>query len=153
MKVRRAELADVDEILRVDAEAKESPHWSREQYVEILQGRDDAAWWPRRALFVADVEGRVAGFIAVAVVMDGAELESIVVGAKHRRRGVGMALSLAMRGWAKEQGAERVQLEVRVKNEAARALYKRLGFAQNGRRANYYSNPQDDAVLMSLSLL
>jgi ribosomal-protein-alanine N-acetyltransferase len=152
MMVRRAELADVDEILRVDVEARESPHWFRERYVEILLG-DDATWWPRRALFVAVVEGRVAGFVAVAVVMEEAELESIVVGVEHRRQGVGMALSLAMRGWAKEQGAERVQLEVRVKNEAAQALYKRLGFAQNGLRANYYSNPQDDAVLMSLSLL
>jgi len=152
MMVRRAELADVDEILRVDGEAQESPHWVRERYVEILQG-DDATWWPRRALFVAEVDGRVAGFVAVAVVMEEAELESIVVGAEHRRQGVGMALSVAMRGWAREQGAERVQLEVRVRNAAARALYTRLGFEENGLRAKYYSNPPEDAVLMSLSLL
>ena len=53
---------------------------------------------------------------------------------------------------AKETGAETMYLEVRVSNEAAQALYRRFGFSEIGRRANYYTQPTEDAILMARSL-
>ena len=76
-----------------------------------------------------------------------------------------LAVDLARRnqGWAKqllertlrlaaEQGASRCALEVRSANRAARALYCKAGFRVVGRRAAYYSNPPDAAVLMECNI-
>jgi ribosomal-protein-alanine N-acetyltransferase len=49
---------------------------------------------------------------------------------------------------AKRLGAHRATLEVRRSNEAARRLYERLGFAVTGTRANYYTNPVEDALIL-----
>jgi ribosomal-protein-alanine N-acetyltransferase len=43
-------------------------------------------------------------------------------------------------------------LEVRESNIEARGLYANAGFAEVGRRANYYSNPVADAILYRLDL-
>jgi ribosomal protein S18 acetylase RimI-like enzyme len=53
---------------------------------------------------------------------------------------------------ARETNSERVFLEVRESNQAARAFYARLGFEQSGRRKLYYANPPEDAVLYRLTL-
>jgi ribosomal-protein-alanine N-acetyltransferase len=45
-----------------------------------------------------------------------------------------------------------VLLEVRASNEGARALYRGAGFTEDGLRRRYYSDPEEDAVLMSLNL-
>jgi ribosomal-protein-alanine N-acetyltransferase len=42
-----------------------------------------------------------------------------------------------------------VTLECRISNGAARALYEKYGFRQVGVRARYYSDNQEDAVLMT----
>jgi ribosomal-protein-alanine N-acetyltransferase len=53
---------------------------------------------------------------------------------------------------AKARGVLRVFLVVRESNAAARAFYARLGFGQDGRRRNYYSDPAEDALLLSRNL-
>ena len=50
-------------------------------------------------------------------------------------------------GFCKEKGAERMLLEVREKNSAARALYESFGFEQISVRKNYYSHPTEDAII------
>ena len=54
---------------------------------------------------------------------------------------------------AGERGAERMYLEVRRSNAAARELYKKAGFAVCGQRRGYYENPTEDAILMDRELL
>jgi len=106
----------------------------------------------QRELLVA-VEGeRLAGFAVASVVLDEAELESVVVDAEFRRRGVGRLLCEAVLGWARERGATQIRLEVRAANHAAQGLYRGLGFQVNGLRRGYYRGPVDDAVLMAVSL-
>jgi ribosomal-protein-alanine N-acetyltransferase len=39
-------------------------------------------------------------------------------------------------------------LEVRRSNDPARALYERFGFSVAGVRANYYSKPVEDALVL-----
>ena len=50
------------------------------------------------------------------------------------------------------KGIETLTLEVRVSNEAAIALYDRLGYEQIGRRPNYYTDPREDALIMRKEL-
>jgi ribosomal-protein-alanine N-acetyltransferase len=54
--------------------------------------------------------------------------------------------------WARELGATTIELEVRESNAAARGLYRRMEFVEQGRRAKYYSKPPEDAVLMAAKL-
>jgi len=58
----------------------------------------------------------------------------------------------ALTGELRRSSVAGVHLEVRASNEAARALYARLGFVETGRRPRYYAAPEEDAVLLSLAL-
>jgi ribosomal-protein-alanine N-acetyltransferase len=81
---------------------------------------------------------------------DAALLENLTVDVAWRRKGVARALCAALMDWAKSEGAWELDLEVRVTNEAARALYVSLQFVEQGRRKKYYSDPEEDGVMMRL---
>jgi ribosomal-protein-alanine N-acetyltransferase len=61
-------------------------------------------------------------------------------------------LCLAGMEWARGVGAWAMELEVRASSEAARGLYRALGFVEQGRRRGYYREPVEDAVLMGVGL-
>ena len=150
-EIRRAQVEDLAEVLRIERTVAEAPHWGESIYRDILL-QDSGQVTLNRALFVAVDSERVLGFVVAAVVAGQAELESIAVDPERRRLGVGRALSDAIMVWGREAGAREMLLEVRSANAEARALYDRLGFKQTGLRRGYYSDPPDDAVLMSVSL-
>ena len=75
-------------------------------------------------------------------------LANFAVDPAWRKRGWGGQLLGRVLRLAAEQGASCCVLEVRSANRAARALYRKAGFQTVGRRAAYYSDPLDDAVLM-----
>jgi ribosomal-protein-alanine N-acetyltransferase len=105
---------------------------------------------------VAEVDVEVVGFAIVRLVgasdATDAELESIVVASPLRGRGLGMSLLSEACCRAKGQGCSQLDLEVRASNTAAIGLYLRAGFRETGRRRGYYSGPDEDAVLMSVTL-
>jgi len=146
LSVRRAVAEDIEAILRVERQASEAPHWNVAQYQSILQEGD------RRVLLVAIAESRTVGFAVASVLLEEAELENIAVNAQFRRSGVGKALMESAMAWSIERGAVLMRLEVRIGNAAAQRLYRRLGFVQNGMRRAYYSEPVEDAIVMSLLL-
>ena len=79
-------------------------------------------------------------------------MESIVAAPRGRRRGVASALLRAAVAWAGAVDARKLLLEVRVSNHPALSLYERFGFTRDGVRPHYYRNPDEDAVLLSLTL-
>jgi len=145
VNVRLAVEADIPAVLRVQTASAEAPQWDEARYREMLEAQEG---WPRRALFIAEDQGRIAGFIVVASVLDDAEIESIAVAPDSRRQGFGQQLCQAALGWACAQGASQLRLEVRAGNEVARTVYSRLGFEINGLRRAYYSDPIEDAVIL-----
>ena len=82
-----------------------------------------------------------------------AELFKIAVSQLQRRCGVGRALLLRFEGFCRERGCESLFLEVRSDNAAATGLYVSLGYSAVGCRTNYYSDPQDDALILRKSFL
>ncbi len=92
--------------------------------------------------------GRVIGFGCVTVVAGEAELLNIAISPVHRREGFGGRLLSALLEEAMKRGAEKVFLEVREGNVAARTLYQKYGFTEFGVRRNYYKQPVENAVLM-----
>lgn len=83
---------------------------------------------------------------------DDAEIMTIGVGRQFQRQGIAASLMEALIARAREQGAQRMLLEVRVDNIPALALYERFGFARMGLRKRYYQPEGIDAYTMSLEL-
>lgn len=83
---------------------------------------------------------------------DDAEIMTIGVGRRFQRQGIAASLMEALIARAREQGAKRMLLEVRVDNTPALALYERFGFAKMGLRKRYYQPEGIDAYTMSLDL-
>jgi ribosomal-protein-alanine N-acetyltransferase len=94
----------------------------------------------------------VAGFAIARCGVDEWEIENVVVDPGLRRQGIARLLIQEVLRQARDRDATDVFLEVRESNVAARGLYSKLGFAEQGRRPRYYHDPQEDAVLMRLGL-
>ena len=97
-------------------------------------------------------------FLAFRCVLDEADVINIVVARDARRRGVAASLMEEGARILAARGIRRLQLDVRESNAAARALYRRCGFYEDGRRPGYYpasagtSAAREAAVLMSREL-
>jgi ribosomal-protein-alanine N-acetyltransferase len=76
----------------------------------------------------------------------------VVVAREERNRGIGIKIIRELLLQAQRGGATSVLLEVRESNLAARRLYEKLGFSLQGRRSNYYREPEEDALLLCFSI-
>jgi [ribosomal protein S18]-alanine N-acetyltransferase len=150
--VRRAVAADLDRVMEIDRATVHVSHWSRAAY-EKYEGESRDLFFHRCLLVAADGLN-VIGFVAGSFLEgdDAALFENLAVDAEWRREGVAKALCTAFIDWARAEGAVDVNLEVRASNAAARALYAGFQFVEQGRRKKYYSDPEEDAVLMRLKL-
>ena len=101
--------------------------------------------------------GEVVGFAEYQPVVDECQLFNIAVLPQWQRQGLGATLLQAVLAEARQRGLQQCVLEVREHNTAARRLYEKLGFAEVGRRKDYYpplqaNGPREAAILYSLSL-
>lgn len=111
---------------------------------------EDELYNPNVSLVVAEGEdGAVLGYGEIGVVLDEGCLEKIAVDPAWRRQGVAEAILSAYLRFGRAKLAF-LTLEVRASNEAAIGLYKKLGFDEVGRRKGYYTEPKEDAVLMTV---
>jgi [ribosomal protein S18]-alanine N-acetyltransferase len=153
MTIRLAGATDLEAVIQLERTAEEAPHWAEGEYAAMLVPVSGAV---RRCLFVAEAELGLIGFAVGKVIGIGpeasSELESVAVADSARRGGVGWMLCAAVIDWCRAQGAAAIELEVRAASAGAIALYSGLGFVVDGRRAGYYREPADDAVLMRLKL-
>ena len=121
-----------------------SEPWS-EQALTLLLGEN--------AFGVAcERDGRVVAYGGMLTVLDEGQITNIAVHPDARRQGIGRALLTEMLRLARERGLSEISLEVRASNEAAIALYERMGFAVAGRRRHFYRDPTEDALVMLLAL-
>jgi ribosomal-protein-alanine N-acetyltransferase len=92
----------------------------------------------------------ISGFIVARLIAGELHVNNVAVRPEFRRSRIGSRLLQATLTSARESGARVAHLEVRAGNEAAQALYGRCGFKFTGRRKNYYREPTEDALLLSL---
>ena len=146
--IRPATLADLPAMASLEREAVSAAHWSEAGYRDIF--KQDA---PRRiALVNSHQNGAIEGFIVARMNDENCDLENIVVANSARRQGMGSRLLQALIAEARRQRAARILLEVRQSNAGACTFYEKFGFALDGRRKSYYSNPVEDALLYSVTL-
>ena len=98
---------------------------------------------------VARLDGRIVAFAGIWLMLDEAHVTTFAVDPDYRRRSIGERLLLAMLDLAVEKGAREATLEVRLSNIAARRLYEKYGFRPVGLRPRYYSDDNEDALIMT----
>jgi ribosomal-protein-alanine N-acetyltransferase len=146
MRIRRATAADIPELMALEKHAATAANWSIKQYEAVFSSK------PPRVVLILEEESAVEGFIAGRALDKEWEIENIVVAGSIRRRGFGMRLVGEFLELARDQGAEKIFLEVRESNLAARRLYEKWAFVESGRRKGYYQAPEEDAVIYQLGL-
>jgi len=159
LEVRPATAADIEDALdvfeAVVAEGRwlgtEAPVDRAERGQRWRETIDD----PRRVMLVAVEDGRVVGHLGLDVAGHGVASLGMAVAAASRGRGVGSALLAEAVATARRLGAHKVALQVWPHNAAALALYRRFGFAEEGRLRRHYRRASGelwDAVVMGLVL-
>jgi ribosomal-protein-alanine N-acetyltransferase len=108
--------------------------------------------FPLTVALVAERDDDVGGYLIGRAVAEEAEILNLAVMPEERRHGLGSRLLEAGLSALAAAGAQRVWLEVRESNAAAQALYQRRGFTAAGRRARYYKNPVEDALVLRMPL-
>lgn len=143
--IRRASPEDAVSMATIDRQVSVSP-WSGEQFAAACAGDDECS-----AGLVAESGDEVIAFLVGQRVLDETSIHNVAVAPVARRRGIARALVRHLLA-AQPAGVQRCLLEVRASNSAALALYRGLGFVEDGRRRNYYptEHGREDAVLMSL---
>ncbi|HVG35248.1 MAG TPA: ribosomal protein S18-alanine N-acetyltransferase [Pyrinomonadaceae bacterium] len=128
--------------------------WGWEAYYhEIAQGRGALMMVARTASGEEPTAtDGLAGFIAARFTGDEVHINNVAVAHHFRRRGIGAALLGRVLKEGRALGARSAILEVRASNVAAQALYSRLGFVRVGLRRAYYTDPPEDALVMTASI-
>ena len=85
------------------------------------------------------------------MVLDEGYINNVAVREEYRKQGIASALLDVFIRFGKAHQLAFLTLEVRASNAAAIALYQKHGFEQVGRRKNYYEDPKEDAILMTLT--
>lgn len=142
----------------VAVEQAGQPHpWSARQLAEALAAEDHEVVGVVGKVGMRGEPDELLGFAVLACLPFEAELQAITVAPAARRQGVAQALLERLIATATGWGCERLLLEVRASNAPALALYRGLGFIEEGRRRSYYpatevSSPREDALLMGRGL-
>lgn len=101
------------------------------------------------SLWIVAVDGQaVAGYVGTQSVMGEADMMNLAVAPAYRQQGIGNRLVTKLVDALKSKDIHCLTLEVRASNDAAIALYEKLGFQQVGRRPGYYSSPREDALIL-----
>lgn len=137
-----AEERHIDDIEEIERLCFSLP-WTKEQLRGQLRNGQ------HEFLAAVDKEERPLGYVGMMYVLDEGYISNVAVAGEHRRLGIGDALIEKLEERAEALSLAFLTLEVRAGNTAAIRLYEKHGFAQVGRRKNYYELPREDALLMT----
>ena len=119
-----------------------SDSWSEKSVLETVQQKQSVC-------FAAEKAGHLLGYLLAYHAADEAEIARIAVQKEARSQGAAGKLMQALEHYCEEHKMEKLLLDVRESNEAARSFYTKNGFVEDGIRQGFYVNPSEDAVLMS----
>ena len=155
MTIEPATADDLDCIVQIAGVSFTSP-WTKKMFEAELSGNPFASLVTARRRTGEDIPeatSAIVGYLCYWVVFEELRLMDLAVDPRLRRRGVARMLVTHALGSARASGALRAVLEVRASNQPAQALYEQFGFRFVTRRANYYTHPTEDAILMELAPL
>lgn len=146
--MRSATVADLEELVSLEEVCFAAP-WSRKSFEAELHGNPFS-----HILVVPGSMGTssipLLAYICVWVIFEEIRFLNLAVHPQFRRRGLAKQLILQALRLGVDQGCSKGMLEVRHSNQVARTLYESLNFKEYATRNAYYTNPTEDAILMSL---
>jgi len=144
-RYRRMTAGDLDAMIAIEEAIYPHP-WTRGNFSDSL-----AAGYH---CWIVECGGEIAGYSIVMIAEEDAHLLNLSVASPWQRRGIGREVLAFVMKFARDHGAERILLEVRPSNSAARALYTAAGFTEIAARRAYYPAGADreDAIVLQLNL-
>jgi ribosomal-protein-alanine N-acetyltransferase len=139
-------IEDLPEVHAIERASFTSP-WPPNAYRSELETNRLASY------LVAKIDGRVVGYGGMWLMVDEAHITTFAVHPAWRRQRIGERLLLAFLDLALDRRAHEATLEVRLSNLAARRLYEKFGFRPVGLRPRYYSDDNEDALIMTTEAL
>ncbi|MFN7253373.1 MAG: ribosomal protein S18-alanine N-acetyltransferase [Anaerobacillus sp.] len=136
---------DIEAVLIVENNSFATP-WSRTAFVNELINNKFAHY------LVIEHKATIIGYCGIWVIVDEAHITNIAIHSLYRGLKLGKQLLVHAIELARTLGATKVTLEVRVSNHIAQSLYSNLGFQPGGIRKNYYTDNQEDALVMWVGL-
>jgi [ribosomal protein S18]-alanine N-acetyltransferase len=143
---RSMTLNDISTIVEIERESFTSP-WSEEAFRTELTQNVFAKY------MIMEIDDTVLGYGGMWLIVDEAHVTNIAIREQYRGRGYGEKLLREMMKTAVWLGAQRMTLEVRVSNDRAKSLYRKMGFYPSGIRPAYYSDNREDALIMWAELV
>lgn len=141
LTIRRMKESDIPEVARLEKEIFPDP-WSEGAISETFEQE-------HTLLLVAYEDRKLIGYLILYFVLEEGEIARIAVIPECRRQGVGARMLLELEDLCEDNGITKLLLDVRESNETAISFYTSYGFVQDGVRRNFYSDPQEDGILMS----
>lgn len=139
--LRQMEVSDLDDIMEIEKESFSTP-WSREAFKMEVEENLLAVY------IVAQIDDKVVGYGGLWTIMDEGHITNIAVREAFRGQGIGDAIVMGLVQYCRSNGIPNMTLEVRKSNIVAQNLYKKYGFIDCGIRPNYYTDGNEDAVIM-----
>ena len=143
VRFRQMTVEDIPAVVSIEREAFTAP-WSPEAFMNELRHNHFA----RYTVMELDGGGGIIGYGGMWTIMDEAHVTNVAVREAYRGRGYGELLLCELQRKALAYGSTAMTLEVRVSNEVAQNLYRKLGFKPSGLRPKYYTDNQEDALIM-----
>ncbi len=139
--VRKAVSEDAEAIHSVECECFDTP-WSLDAFIcEITENE-------RAEYFVAEFHNQIVGYIGYWKILDEGHITNVAVSKKQRGMGLGKSLLSELIYDAKQNLIENITLECRESNYVALSLYESFGFVPCGKRRCYYTDNNEDAIIM-----
>ncbi len=134
---------DVDDVLNISSlSLKES--WTKDSFLKELTN-------PLAKYFLIKEDNKILGFAGVWIILDEGHITNIAIHPTYRNKGMGTILLKSLIEKCKSYNCNSLTLEVRESNAVALNLYTKLGFKSVGKRKNYYSDNNEDAIIMWLN--
>ena len=142
---RQMKEEDLNKIMVIEKSSFATP-WTYDAFYNELYSNQFAHY------VVAEVEDEIIGYCGLWVIIDEGHITNIAILPEYRGKGLGEQLLRAVMETAKGLGAETLTLEVRVSNNVAKGLYRKLGFQDGGIRKSYYTDNFEDALVMWVNM-
>lgn len=142
---------DLLEVVEIEEKSGLSK-WGWAAYYAELQSANRDLMLIARLKAENAVAYQIAGYIVARETAGELHINNVAVREEFRQKGIGSILLNRIVERARKAGAKTAFLEVRSGNQAAQALYKKCGFQTIARRQHYYSEPREDALVMSMVL-
>ena len=143
MEIRLATIEDAHAIYEIEQQSFSVP-WRLESVLAELEGAENKLY------MVICEENHIVGYAGAWLVYDEGQITNIAVLPSACGKGYGSKLTKQLINECFSRGMHEIFLEVRISNLAALAMYRNLGFSVKGIRKDYYSEPTEDAYIMSL---